>query len=362
MIPDFNKNTVDVLGKRAAFLCSNPDCRVATVGPNSDAGKSTTIGEAAHIRGARPDTARYDSLMSDAARAEITNAIWLCRNCHVRVDRDPAKFSAELLFRWREDHERFVAANLGNAGERVRYELDAALLADFAGYPPIVRRILLDKPPGWEWRLTAELLRYLNAPLFRNLHDLQAGMYTRPLERIEGPAAAHSWISARLGEMGRIVAPLVKLLERLSASWGKPGEEGNAAEIHHACRLVRDALEQIVRHEERLWFVDIDDDYEPIVSLLKDCVGSQALKLDSIPSALDDVVALIGSDHGGTTGSPRVIEKIITFEIPDGWNKRMSRELKRLERKMQGKPESGSSWGSLFVIVLAIVIVYAIIF
>lgn len=174
MSPDFNKNTIDVLARRAAFLCSNPDCRISTVGPNSDVQKATTIGEAAHIQGARSDAPRYDPKMSDVVRAAITNGIWLCKNCHGKVDRDVHRYLADLLFKWREEHDRHVASSLGNS-ERMRFDLEETRLQEFADYPPITRRIVVDKPPGWEWRLTAELLRELNRPIYRKLRDLQAG-------------------------------------------------------------------------------------------------------------------------------------------------------------------------------------------
>ena len=112
--------TIDVLAKRAGFLCSKPDCRVATVGPNTNAEKATTIGEAAHIYGARPDAARFNDAMTDQARAEITNGIWLCRNCHKLIDADAQKFSAKMLFAWREEHEAFVAQQMGNRADRGR--------------------------------------------------------------------------------------------------------------------------------------------------------------------------------------------------------------------------------------------------
>lgn len=99
MKPDFNKKTIDTLAKRAAYKCSNPDCRVVTVGPNSDTTKSTVIGEAAHIFGARPNSKRYCTRMTDAARAEITNAIWLCRNCHKLIDMDENLYTSEVLFK-----------------------------------------------------------------------------------------------------------------------------------------------------------------------------------------------------------------------------------------------------------------------
>ncbi len=97
MPPDFNRKTVDTLARRAAFKCSNPGCRVSTVGPNSDLEKSTLIGEAAHIFGARPNSKRYRLNMTDAARAEITNSIWLCRNCHKLIDTDDQKYTSDIL-------------------------------------------------------------------------------------------------------------------------------------------------------------------------------------------------------------------------------------------------------------------------
>ncbi|MEN0653923.1 MULTISPECIES: hypothetical protein [Hyphobacterium] len=139
MPPDFSLKTIENLGKRAAFLCSNPDCRAMTVGPNSKANSSTTIGEAAHICGARPSSARYVSTMSDLARAEITNAIWLCRNCHKKIDGDADSYSAARLFSWREEHERYVTNKLGTVADRAHLKARDDELFQFDAYPPIIK-------------------------------------------------------------------------------------------------------------------------------------------------------------------------------------------------------------------------------
>ena len=89
MAPDFSSKTRDRLAKRAHFICSNPDCGDQTVGPNEQDDKVTLIGEAAHISGARETSARFDANSDDFKRAEITNGIWLCRNCHKLIDDDP---------------------------------------------------------------------------------------------------------------------------------------------------------------------------------------------------------------------------------------------------------------------------------
>ncbi len=51
---DFSRTTTDILAKRVGYLCSNPDCRNATIGANQKEYKSTSIGIAAHITAASP--------------------------------------------------------------------------------------------------------------------------------------------------------------------------------------------------------------------------------------------------------------------------------------------------------------------
>ncbi len=47
-------------GERAGYRWSRPECRRLTIGPNSDAAKSTSTGVAAHIRAAAEGGPRFD--------------------------------------------------------------------------------------------------------------------------------------------------------------------------------------------------------------------------------------------------------------------------------------------------------------
>ena len=359
MEPDFNRKTVETVAKRAGFLCSNPECRILTVGPNVQQSKSTNIGEAAHIRGARSDSPRYDKSMTDATRAEITNAIWLCCNCHRKIDKDERKYSENLLFAWREDHEHYVATNLGSPSERIQTNLDSSSLDRFRAYPPIVRRIAVDKPEGWEWRLTAELMRHLNQPVLRRLSDLEAGLYSSPLERVyDGDAI--DWFSNRITEMGSLFSPLPKLVPQLSNAWGSAGKPGDEEEIHHVCCLMRDSLEQIVMYEERLQFVRMSEGCQPVLKLLKNVLGNQARKIADIPKELDGVVALIGTEHGGTDQQPRAIQITLTFQLPESWSGQVNRELRRLTRKFHPEKFKMRFWSSFFWILILMFLFSAI--
>jgi len=358
MPPDFSRKIVDTVAKRAGYKCSNPECCCPTVGPTSDTQTAIIIGEAAHIYGARPGAARFLERMSDFTRSEITNAIWLCRNCHKIVDRDENSYSADLLFEWREQHEHDIASELGKSNTLLRLKLEEQMGEGFRGLPPLVRRIILDKPDGWEWQLTAEMMRFLNGPVFRRYRDLREGLYTRPAETISDEDLL-SWFQVQTNEMANLIGPLTNLLNRLNAAWGVPGQSGDANEIIHICKLLKEALERVVEQEERIEFAHVDEKFERLVTLLQDALGSQAQKFEEIPLKLDQAIALIGEDHEGTIEQPKIIHHSVEFSLPDNWNRDVERELKRLERHLTrnaGRQAGSGCTGFTIIIVIVLLL------
>lgn len=109
---NFTKSVIETLKARVSHRCSNPDCRVPTSAPSSG-NKAHTIGVAAHICAASPGGPRYDAEMSTHERKDINNAIWLCQNCSVKIDRDPNSFSVDLLNSWKIEAERKATLELG---------------------------------------------------------------------------------------------------------------------------------------------------------------------------------------------------------------------------------------------------------
>jgi hypothetical protein len=120
---DFTRRIVDTIFRRAGGICSNPDCSALTSGPAEDISKAVVVGEAAHIYGARAGSARFNPEMSTEEKSDITNAIWLCRNCHKVIDSDARRYSADLLFRWRHAHEKAITKRLGKASDILEAEV-----------------------------------------------------------------------------------------------------------------------------------------------------------------------------------------------------------------------------------------------
>ncbi len=111
---NFSKKTVDTLQMRAAFICSNPECRALTIAPlEKDENHYTYAGEAAHITAAAPDGPRYDATLTDEQRADITNGIFLCSVCADVVDKnDGLGYTVDQLKEWKQQHEKWIRENL----------------------------------------------------------------------------------------------------------------------------------------------------------------------------------------------------------------------------------------------------------
>lgn len=342
MKPDFKKSTIDALAKRAAYICSNPDCRIQTVGPNSDPTKALLIGEAAHIFGARPKSRRFDNEMSDHARSEITNAIWLCRNCHKLIDSDDAQFPSKLLFSWREKHDAYVSSVLGTRTEKIRFEHNQESLKPFLEYPHLIRRIVTDKPELWELRLTSELMSYLNREPLKKIEDLRGGRSISKIVHVDSDEAPF-WLDRRLDEMTMMISPSESLLRALSSSWGAKGIPGDANEILHVCLKIREYFFEVLRHEEQFYFSNLPREYEQVIILLRDLVASQTMKINEIPAYIDEVVEEASSEESNDPSF--IFEKTIVFDVPKGWSKKYNSARKRA---ISGKMPLNKSHENLF--------------
>lgn len=88
----------------------------------------SSIGVAAHICAAAPGPGgrRYVASMTSEERASIDNAIWLCADHAILIDRDEATYSIEMLRKMKREHEAACAQMLRTG---VNPDLGTGLLA-----------------------------------------------------------------------------------------------------------------------------------------------------------------------------------------------------------------------------------------
>jgi len=107
---DFTQATVRVLGQRAGYICSNPNCRRPTSGPHSDPEKALITGIGAHICAAAEGGPRYDKTQTPEQRKSATNGLWLCGDCSKKIDTDWKPWPKERLLEMKDSHEKWIAA------------------------------------------------------------------------------------------------------------------------------------------------------------------------------------------------------------------------------------------------------------
>lgn len=133
---DFSKSVKSALAHRAAYVCANPDCRCLTLNlVGDDASKVNYRGRAVAICGPEGGP-RHDAGMNGNQRKAIDNAIFLCVKCADITSRNKGvHYPAELLRGWKEQHKRWVRANLNLRQEepvQLRLVRAAALRIDNA--------------------------------------------------------------------------------------------------------------------------------------------------------------------------------------------------------------------------------------
>src|SRR5580704_2606801 len=113
MSDEFSDQVKRALAARVGHRCSNPECRAATSGPQDDPTRSVNVGVAAHITAASPGGPRYDPDLLPQERSAPSNGIWLCQNDGKLVDNDAARFTVDVLMKWKLDAETEAKERVG---------------------------------------------------------------------------------------------------------------------------------------------------------------------------------------------------------------------------------------------------------
>lgn len=96
----------------AGGFCANPDCRAPTGYFLKGATKSA--GDGAHIVAENSNGPRGNSQLSPYERSLASNGVWLCPNCHRKVDiLQPQQYSILTLQQWKENATSWWQQNQG---------------------------------------------------------------------------------------------------------------------------------------------------------------------------------------------------------------------------------------------------------
>jgi hypothetical protein len=98
-----------ILAQQSGDQCAMPECH-ATLTRDDGAERTASLGVAAHIRGEKSGSARYDAMMSDDERNATANLIWICPTCHALTDAQPDKYNVATLLAIKAQHIERIRA------------------------------------------------------------------------------------------------------------------------------------------------------------------------------------------------------------------------------------------------------------
>lgn len=318
----FKQAVIATLARRSANQCANPDCGALTSGPSDDPHGSVNVGEAAHIYGANPGSARYESTMTSVDRSSISNAIWLCGNCHKLIDDDPAKYPSGLLFEWQRAHEQFIAEKVGKTSALIRKKFEDRHLEEFGRLSYLSQRLIIEKGYLWEYRLTAEALRFEMEPVLNRWSALKRELYMLPSIRVN-KEDFFPWIGIKLKELGTIVHAFGELINKeFAIAWGEPGVPGKDTAIVATARLYSEMCQSAIKWEESIRFAFLDGIFEEIQNLLIGTAGRIIEEAAKLPTFFAETL-----DANPVSG---VFRLSLVLNLPDGWSDKVNAELERI--------------------------------
>jgi hypothetical protein len=287
---EFDSKTKDILAKRANLKCSNLDCGIPTSGPHTEKHRSINIGEAAHIKGANPGSARYEANMSPIERSSIINGIWLCRKCARLIDTDPYKYSVEVLYEWKSVHESNVDLELnGNNWQRKIRERG---LEDFKNESVLARQIVFDKPKHWELLLISELFKTKLNTVTQDYIDLHRGLKFKFSRNIKNNEVL-VWFGLKIDDFTGILKIITESINYdLIDSIGVIGHLGDQNKILKTVNTIIKALNFFIEWERDLLYSKFSEEVKPVQEIMVGWTKPFIDETYKIPNELERILSL----------------------------------------------------------------------
>lgn len=107
---------------RSGEVCAYPECQVRLTQDPAGDDEGVVIGEAAHIFGKKPGSARFDPTKSIEFLNSAENLIYLCPNHHTLIDKQRETHTVDELIFWKSNHERTMRKATAEPSVEVTYD------------------------------------------------------------------------------------------------------------------------------------------------------------------------------------------------------------------------------------------------
>lgn len=203
-----------------------------------------------------------------------------------------------------------------------------APLADLKG---VSLKLLLERPPFWEYRLFANTFVEEIKLIKEHEWDVQYGVILGPGPRLKEPGEVFDWVSKQMDEAQRIIDSFNNLINiSLPDALGPPGISGDPLKLVYTSRRLGDTYKATFDWARGAQRLSVPDEYQKIVSIVGGFLNTVAKSVEDFSENLLQQLNA-GIAKGEAEGGNIVIEMTITFELHglDEFHKEINR-LRRL--------------------------------
>lgn len=129
---NYTGKTLKILFGESLNQCAYPGCTNPLIEPGTRQSNSVIVGEICHIYARSPGGPRWKDGLTEIELNSPENLILLCRNCHVIVDGQPETFPAEMLQKWKRDHEAQTQSHPSANSDIIRKFIDEKIREEIA--------------------------------------------------------------------------------------------------------------------------------------------------------------------------------------------------------------------------------------
>jgi hypothetical protein len=194
-------------------------------------------------------------------------------------------------------------------------------LASYSSESSEAQRLARDKPPYWEFLLTAELLKARIEGLGRQFQRLKAGVLHVPSCLIAGRDFL-AWVQAKIGDLRSLIESLRLQMPAIHDAWGELGQPGDAYKIRETVVEFGELCAQLIEWEKDLRGAKPPAHAEPLKKTMEGFTEGIIKELEKLP------IELLRPFAGGRkpTGT---VEIMLRFASPP--MESFNEELRRLQ-------------------------------
>ncbi|WP_256219272.1 hypothetical protein [Variovorax sp. 770b2] len=182
----------------------------------------------------------------------------------------------------------------------------------------------MEKDDYWEYRLTAEVLRFEMEPVLQRWGALKRGLYVKPNSKINHKEFI-SWFQLKLGEITSISKAFTELANNeFSRAWGEPGTPGNDKDIVVTARLFSEMCQSSLNWEEEVRFTSTDEIFYELQNLFIGTAGRIIDEAAKLPLFLSETLS-----NNPVDGRYKLE---LVLSLADGWGEKIDEAFARAQK------------------------------